>query len=531
MKNTLTKNVIGGVIRACLCGALTGSLTALVIVLYKICAKFAISFSNFGYSYIREHIYLLPIVILIFVGIALFLSYIYRKNQNVQGGGIPTSIGIIRGYINFSWFKNLIGTFFLSLLTFVIGVPLGNEGPSVQMGTAIGRGITRAFPKSKQGLDRYAMTGGACAGFSSATGAPISGILFAVEEAHGQFSPLVLLVCSVAVFSGRAVTEIVSPIFNVSISLFPSLQPTVLSVYNLWLPILVGVIVGLFSVLFLRYYRVLHSLLNRILRKCHKSILIFTIFALTLFAGLFSFSFISTGHELILELFHNLPLLTLIILLLVRTTLTLSANASGITGGVFIPILTLGALVSVIISSVLKITLDLSDEYCLLVLLFGITACIASSMKMPLTAIVFAVEVLSCQGNLLSVIAVSTTAFAITELFGVHSINDYVLERKLEELNSDKTAEVYDTYVTVQPKSFAVGKQIRDVLWPAGLFILSVQHNEKFQSKNGKISGNVLQSDDILHIRYSTFNQKETHSQLIALVGEQQYNETQIDVT
>ena len=72
----------------------------------------------------------------------------------------------------------------MSLLSFLMGVPLGNEGPSVQIGTAVGRGTTRIALRKRFAWDRYSMTGGACAGFAVATGAPISGILFAVEEAH-----------------------------------------------------------------------------------------------------------------------------------------------------------------------------------------------------------------------------------------------------------------------------------------------------------------------------------------------------------
>lgn len=77
--------------------------------------------------------------------VAFLYSKCYQRYPNLQGGGIPTSIGILRGLISFDWLKNLIGTFSLSLLSFFIGVPLGNEGPSVQIGTAIGNAGTKLF--------------------------------------------------------------------------------------------------------------------------------------------------------------------------------------------------------------------------------------------------------------------------------------------------------------------------------------------------------------------------------------------------
>ncbi len=512
---------LSGLARIFLCGILTGIFTAMVILLYKICAEAAIFISHSGYTYIREHLYLLPVVIMMLGGIAVITSYIYRTFPYLQGGGIPTSIGILRGFLVLDWLKSLIGTFVLSVVTFIIGVPLGNEGPSVQMGTAVGRGVVKAFPKSRRALDKYAMTGGACAGFSSATGAPISGMLFAIEEAHGRFSPLVLLVAAVSVLSARAVLEWLAPLCGVNVALFPHFEPIILPVYDLWLPLVVGITVGLFSVLFLKYYDILHRFLELVLKKCHNSVLIFIIFAFTLGMGLCSFSFVSTGHELIIELFDNRYMLPLLLILLVRATLGLGANAAGITGGVFVPILALGALVSAILCSVLKFTVGLSDEYCLLVLLLGISACIAGTMKMPLTAVTFAVEALSCHGNLLSVITVTVTAFAIAELFGADSINEHVLERKLKNLYADKVPLGYNEVVTVQQNSFVEGKRVRDVLWPANLFILSVSHNSNPGTEAGQVEDTVLTAGDVLNIRYTSFDKNETIGQLVSMVGEQ----------
>ena len=151
-------------------------------------------------------------------------------------------------------------------------------------------------------------------------------------------------------------------------------------------------------------------------------------------------------------------------------------------------------------------------------------------MKMPLTAIVFSIEALSCSGNILPVIIVASTAFAITEIFGVRSINEKVLEQRMEQLNETKTAKVIDTFVTVQPKSFAIGKQIRDTFWPANLFVLSVQHDQSHRAQVDEHGEKILLSGDILHVRYSTFDEAQTKTELIAIVGEQAYAETKTDI-
>ena len=119
-------------------GSVVGLLTAVIIALYKFSAAHIIEWSEIGYEFLKEILIFIPLVLIILFGIALLYSKVYKKIPNVKGGGIPTSIGILRGLIPFRFLTTLIGTFFLSLLSFLIGVPLGNEGPSVQMGTAIG---------------------------------------------------------------------------------------------------------------------------------------------------------------------------------------------------------------------------------------------------------------------------------------------------------------------------------------------------------------------------------------------------------
>ena len=147
-------------------GAVTGIGTAGVVVLYKYVAGKTIHLSEGGYAYLREHLWALPIALILLVAVAWLLCHLYRRHPDLQGSGIPSSIAAQRGLIRIPWLKNLVGTFLLSLSNFLLGVPLGTEGPAVMMGTAIGQGTTRPKNNEHNAWARYAMTGGACAGFS-----------------------------------------------------------------------------------------------------------------------------------------------------------------------------------------------------------------------------------------------------------------------------------------------------------------------------------------------------------------------------
>ena len=95
------------------------------------------------------------------------------------------------------------------------------------------------------------------------------------------------------------------------------------------------------------------------------------------------------------------------------------------------------------------------------------------------------------------------------------------MELRIEELNHGKVSKIVKAQVTVKEGAFAVGKQIRDIFWPANLFVLSIQ---KSQAKNQEVDGHggkLLGAGDILQIQYSTYDEKETRKMVEAIVGKQ----------
>ena len=514
--------LINLIVPAVVFGFITGTLTACVVTIYKYCAHYIIHISKLGYEYLREHLIVLPALLLVLLGISALFALIYRKAPNLKGGGIPTSVGILRGIITFKWLRSLFGVFFLSLFSFLIGVPLGNEGPSVQMGTSIGRGSVYIFTRGKhRAWDRYSMTGGACAGFSVATGAPISGILFAIEEAHQRISPTIMLVASSSVLFANIASHALSRAFGVSATLFDGIILPKLEIKQLWIPLVVGLVLGVLGSLILKYYQVLKHFFRKTLKKVPPTLKIFLIFTLTVIVGLVSFSGISTGHDLILELFENkLTIGILIFILIARTTLTIGANTNGICGGMFIPSLAIGATVSALVGKIL-LMIGLDESYFGVILVLGMVATLSGFMKSPLTAIIFSIEALSCHENIISVIMVSLIAYFVTELFEAKSINDSAMETRVEEQNSGKIPTVKDRVVIIQPGAFAIGKQIRDIFWPANLFVLSVKKAKDENEEVDEHGGKELRAGDELHVQYSTLDEKTTIYELEGIVGEQ----------
>ena len=145
---------------------------------------------------------------------------------------------------------------------------------------------------------------------------------------------------------------------------------------------------------------------------------------------------------------------------------------------------------------------------------------------MPLTAILFSVEALSCSTNIIYVIVAAVISFVITEIFREESINDIVVMNKQKEVDLDKNAVTVETFVMVNKSSFAEGKQMRDILWPHGLHILAVKRRRATREQNASSNGGyVMREGDVIHIRYTTFNEQNLTRQLYDIVGEEQFSE------
>ena len=74
-------NFINLICPAFVFGAITGILTAFVVILYKFLAKYVIEFSQNSYEFLREKLYFVPIVLIAFYLIALLFAKIYKYSS------------------------------------------------------------------------------------------------------------------------------------------------------------------------------------------------------------------------------------------------------------------------------------------------------------------------------------------------------------------------------------------------------------------------------------------------------------------
>ncbi|MBE6598613.1 MAG: hypothetical protein E7638_04140 [Ruminococcaceae bacterium] len=498
-----------------------GAFTGVLIFLFKLCASLVISLSSALYAAVRTAPTLLPLLLAGAAVIGIIASLILKNIPESRGGGIPTSIALLRGIVTFRWVRGIISVFFSAMLTYLCGVPLGNEGPSVQIGTAVGSGVTGKHPAWR----RYIMTSGASAGFAAATGAPLTGIMFAFEEAHRRFSPMLFLVSSIGALTGTAVMnglcELSPVLFGAEVSpvLFRLTPASTLPMKYLWLAAVIGIATGGFAALYTKCYRPMRRLIRERLAKIPYSAKIALIFTAVAAIGFFSPRSIGSGHDLVDELLEGHGVNgALILVFIVRAALLLAATNADVTGGLFVPTLAFGAVSGSLMGYLLVTMGLLPEEYYGIAVVIGITAFLSASSRTPLMALTFALEALGGLSNLLPIAVGGTAAFLFIEAVGIPDFTDIVLEAKAEAVHAGRTAQTVERHITVSPDSFVVGKEIRDILWPASCVILSVKRADTFHAHGGTAIG----AGDVLFVHYRTYAPEETLCELENLVGRQE---------
>lgn len=495
-----------------LCGAFTGAL----IFLFKLVSGKVIELSETIYGFVRGDIRLLPLTVIAAAVIGLFAALLLHIEPNSRGGGIPTAVAEIRGLFEFRWLRSILMIFPSAMLTYFCGVPLGNEGPSVQMGCALGRGTVSVFGEKARPFDRYIMTGGACAGFAAATGAPLSGILFAIEEAHRKYSPMLFVTSSVSVMASMATSAVFEHFTGVKTALFDFRITASLPISSVWAALIPGILCGAFAIVFTRLYRYAGHFLSDKLSSIPLGVKTAVIFAVCAVSGYFVISSAGSGHSLVEGILEShITWYALAGILVLRVLLLIFANNAGVTGGLFLPILAIGAIVGSLSAKALIGMGLLSCEYYAVTAALGMVAFMSASSRTPVMAIAFGAEAILGASALFPTVIAAAAAYLTVELSGEVAFSDTVIEKKTSSERRGKKCEIVDAFLEVKEGCFAEGYELRDLLLPPMCVVLSVRRREDL----GLTS--VLGGGDVLHVRYQTFDPEYTAKKLCELFGAQ----------
>lgn len=367
----------------------------------------------------------LALYILSFIIIAYLLKLIVAREPMCTGSGIPQIKGILQGDMSMRWFSVLWSKILGGVLAIGAGMSLGREGPSVQIGACVGQGLSQTSRRTRF-ESRILMTAGAGAGLAAAFNAPLAGVIFGLEEMQKTISPALLLTGITASITAATVTEVIfgmSPVFSMGY-----LLPLPLNLFDVL--VVAGIVIGLLGRLFniaLAYSLNTYSKLG--LSGLKKPLL-----PLTLAAGLgFVLPEILGGGNLLVDslVVTDYTIGFLCLLFVGKFLFTMICFGSGVPGGIFLPMLVLGAAGGAVLAKLLVLAGLLPAMYYADIIVFGMAAYFSAVVKSPVTGSILILEMTGSFQHMLALLVVSLTAYVISDLTGGRPVYDELLDRAL----------------------------------------------------------------------------------------------------
>ncbi|WP_068963220.1 H(+)/Cl(-) exchange transporter ClcA [Desulfosporosinus sp. BG] len=493
-----------------------GILTGLLVVLYR----FMLEEAGLMLTKVYNVLTVRPALIFAWIGVLCIIGYVVgllvEHDPMISGSGIPQVEGVLLRKLSMNWWKVIIGKFVGGVLAIGSGLSMGREGPSVQLGAAVGQGFSQVLKRVKI-EEKYLTTSGASAGLAAAFGAPLAGVMFALEEVHKNFSPLVLLSAVSAAVSADFVTSEffgLKPVLN-----FANLHDFPLRYY--FYIIILGAIIGVLGVVFnktLLKTQDLYAMQNWLPKKYWVIIPLL----ISILLGFFLPQVLGGGHELIASLVTkgNYPFRILLVLMLAKFLFTMACYGSGAPGGIFLPLLAIGALIGNIYGITLVHVFHMDSTYVNNFIILAMAGYFTAVVRAPITGTILITEMTGSFSHLLTLAIVSIVAYIVADLLGSKPIYESLLEKFLhkqgEGMEAGNEKSKYILEFAVCMGSILDGKQIKEIKWPAHCLLVSVKRGEREIIPKGDT---VIYPGDYLIVLTNEDKVAKINDALICLVG------------
>ena len=271
---------------------------------------------------------------------SLGIGYLlYRYFPNARGSGVPQTKAALFAREGRITLRTVLGKFFCTSATLASGIPLGREGPSVQVGAGIGSVLGRLLGLRTEQVKKLIPVGAAAA-IAAAFNTPLAAVLFSLEEITGDlYAPVMgaVVLASATAWMVLRVSLGNSPLFKVP--QYQLVNPAEFAVYAV-----LGVAGGVVSAAFAK---LLLGMRARFLRFPQKTVW-FQPMAGGLLVGVVGWfvpQVLGVGYGFVGEALNGRMAFQLMALLVVLKLLAVTTSyASGNAGGIFGPALFIGAM-------------------------------------------------------------------------------------------------------------------------------------------------------------------------------------------
>ena len=406
-------------------GIMIGMITGLIVGTFRWIIDHTMKFLFFIYPLMRQKpIYLIPYVIATLLIVFILGQVIKPVLNNITGSGVPQVEAVMLNENKMNWWSILWRKYVGGLLAICPGLFLGREGPCIQMGAMVGQAFgDNLFHADPDDLKRLQGCGIA-AGLSAAFSAPLAGVFFLVEEITFNFTPKEVLTALAAAMSSDLMTLF---FFGTQPCLYLPLEKS-LPLTSYWFVTIMGVALGLLAHLYqycLLSLKPVYSKLTKIPKIYHSIIPLLLVIPI----GLWNATLLGGSHDFISSLFEpifmkNIQTGTLSLMLLpliwfiVRFIFSMISYGASVPGGIFMPILVLGALLGVIFA-VIMIHFNIAPKRCYgIIIVTSMCAYFGAIEKAPFTALTLLTEMVGSVEQIFPMLITTFIAYFVLDLLG-----------------------------------------------------------------------------------------------------------------
>ena len=357
-----------------------------------------------------------------------------------------------------------------------------------------GQGVSRLFDRGKT-EERYLMTCGASAGLAAAFHAPLAGVMFALEEIHKGFSvSLLISVMTASVTADYICSHImgIDPVFQFELE-------HVLPQNYYWMLLILGVILGLLGAFYNKVMIKAQELYKKpkFLNETTRLVIAFLAAGVL---GLLMPSVLGSGGDLIVSLTDGEMVLQLVILtFVVKFLFSAVSFGSGAPGGIFFPLLILGALIGGAFAMTGVELFGLDPVYINNFVLLAMAGFFTAIVRAPVTGIILLFEMSGSVSQMLSLAVVSVVAYITATLLKSEPIYESLLNRLLDgqkrKMSQAETAgrqgagagsqKVLSEFV-IMSGSVLEDRTVMEIHWPNNCLLVALERDGKEMIPRGK---------------------------------------------
>ena len=344
---------------------------------------------------------------------SLTMGYLlYKYFPDARGSGVPQTKAALYARGGNISLGTVIGKFFCTSATLASGIPLGREGPAVQVGGGIASVLGRAVGLRPERV-KALIPVGAAAAVAAAFNTPMAAVLFALEEVVGDLHAPVLGSVVLASATSWAVLRLLlgnDPLFKVP--QYQLVHPVEFAVYAV-----LGVLGGFVSVIFTKS---LTGLRAWFLSRSRKTVWLQPVAGgLTVgLMGWFVPQVLGVGYKYVGDALNgNMALRLMIALLVLKLIAVVVSYSSGNAGGIFGPSLFLGAMLGGALGAVAH---NLAPAYVAqpgVYALVGMGTAFAGIVRAPMTSVLMIFEITRDYSVIVPLMISNLVSFFISQRF------------------------------------------------------------------------------------------------------------------